>query len=209
MDALDRLYRRLAERLRRERPAGAGEAPTVAEVYQHLVPYRVCRAELGFAELPEYEHALMRLLSGERGYVSLDPAGAEEELRRELGEPNPILGMYRDHATAVVRLHPGRLPPEPSPPPSADATEPFPAAAVLPEWLEEPAPPPPAPVEPPEPASCRLCAGALPQGRPVRFCPACGASQRPLPCRACGESVEPEWRFCIGCGSPQHAAGGA
>lgn len=207
MDALDRLYRRLAERLRREHPEGAGEALTVAEVYQRLVPYRACRAELGFAELPEYEHALMRLLSGERGYVSLDPPGVQEELRRELREPNPILGMYRDHSAVAVHLHPGRLPPEAPPPPPA-VPEPVPAAAALPEWLEEPEPPPAPAPEPPVPIGCRLCGDPLPERRPVRFCPACGASQRPTPCRACGEMVEPEWKFCVGCGVPQQAAGG-
>lgn len=206
MDVLDRLFRRLVERLRRER-GGAGPEPlTVGEIYQQLVPYRVVRGELGISELAEYEHTLLRLLSGERGYVSLDPAEAQEELRRELGAPNPILGLYRDYSEAAARLDLRRVPlPAPAAPPPPEVTQPFPSAPAAQE--EAPPPPEPLPVlEPPPPVPCRVCSAPLPEGREVRYCPHCGAVQRAIPCRSCGEPVEPEWKFCVGCGVPQQVA---
>lgn len=206
MDPLDRLYWRLVESLRRERPGEAWEM-TIAEIYQHLVPYRTVRSELGFGELAAYEHALLRLLSGEKEYVSLDLPEVQEELQRELRAPNPILGLYRDYAAVGVRVNPAKTsapqpapavpamrvaPPAPAAPPASAA----PATRALPveDRTEEP---------PRRPTLCRSCRTPFPEGREVRFCPFCGATQRALPCRGCGEMVEPEWRFCAGCGLPQ------
>jgi hypothetical protein len=101
MDSLDRLYFRLRETLAgrpTDRPL------TIAELYQQLVPYRAVRGELGFDELAEYEHALLRLLSGERGYAQVEVDSVREELERELRSPNPILGLYRDYAAVGVRV---------------------------------------------------------------------------------------------------------
>ncbi|MBW3572406.1 MAG: hypothetical protein KY467_14990, partial [Gemmatimonadetes bacterium] len=92
MDALDRLYRRVSLALARD----PGRALTVGDLYQEVVPYRLIRAELGFAELAEYEHALLRLLAGEREYLETERPEVAEEFRRELQAPNPILGIYRD-----------------------------------------------------------------------------------------------------------------
>jgi hypothetical protein len=233
MDRLDRLYWRLVEQLRRERPGAAWEL-TVAEIYQQLVPYRAVRGELGFAELPEYEHALLRLLAGERDYVSLDIPEVQEEMRRELQAPNPILGLYRDYAAVVVRLNPapaGSARPDAPPPaglpePGEDVTadppplpptmaSPAPAPASAPRSRPPATPPSAAPhpprersapapqAAPPRPSLCRACRTPLPPGREVRFCPFCGVAQRALPCAGCGEPVEPEWKFCAGCGLSQ------
>ncbi|HEX2094194.1 MAG TPA: zinc ribbon domain-containing protein, partial [Longimicrobiaceae bacterium] len=71
--------------------------------------------------------------------------------------------------------------------------------------LEAPIPAPvePLPPRPPRrPTLCRSCRSPLPEGREVRFCPFCGVTQVALPCQGCGEPVEPEWKFCIGCGLP-------
>ncbi len=217
MDPLDRLYWRLVETLRRERPGSAWEL-TIAEIYQHLVPYRATRVDLGFAELPEYEHALLRLLAGERGYVSLNVPQVQEELAKELRAPNPILGLYRDYAAVGVHLNPAPSPSEatlPDGPPPAPEPRPAPQAPAA-----QPAPSPPAapsaaavpvvevfPQPPRRPSLCRSCHSPLPEDREVRFCPFCGATQRALPCRACGEMVEPEWKFCVGCGTGQGQAG--
>jgi len=220
MDPLDRLYWRLVEHLRRERPGTSWEL-TVSEIYQKLVPYRAVRGELGFAELPEYEHALLRLLSGERDYVSLDIPEVQEEIRQELRASNPILGLYRDYAAVVVRLNPA---PRRTPAAAAEedvTAEPAPAPAV--PLRTPPAAPPAAPGPPREPvvvqssrpptsqaprptptrpALCLACRAPLPEGREVRFCPFCGATQHASPCGGCGERVEPEWNFCAGCGLP-------
>lgn len=211
MDSLDRLYRRIADVLLRE----PGTAVTVGDIYQHLVPYRAVRSELGFGELAEYEHALLRLLSGERDYLVVERADVQEEFQRELRTTNPILGVYRDYAEVVVFLNP--YAPEPG---AADLTAP--PAPQTPRStryggagdadahgvvLDVTAPEPPAkPAEPaprPRPKACTGCRSTLPPGRDVRFCPFCGKCLAPIPCPECSTTVEPEWRFCITCGWPR------
>ncbi|HET8655813.1 MAG TPA: hypothetical protein VFL93_09895, partial [Longimicrobiaceae bacterium] len=98
MDLVDRLH----DRLRAAAPAPTGF--TIGELYQRLIPYRSVRGELGVWELAEYEHALLRLLSGERDYLELEDPSARAEIARELASPNPILGVYRDYPAARVRL---------------------------------------------------------------------------------------------------------
>ena len=212
MDSLDRLYRRIADVLLRE----PGTAVTVGDIYQHLVPYRAVRSELGFGELAEYEHALLRLLSGERDYLVVERADVQEEFQRELRTPNPILGVYRDHADVGVYLNPYApevpvvdltLPPAPPPPAGRgrrateeDADAP---GVVLDVTSPEPAAAPAAPAQRSRPKACTGCRSTLPPGRDVRFCPFCGKCLAPIPCPECSSTVEPEWRFCIACGWPR------
>jgi hypothetical protein len=49
-------------------------------------------------------------------------------------------------------------------------------------------------------AGCPGCGETLPRDRDVRFCPHCGLRIAIVPCRHCGETLEPEWRFCSACG---------
>jgi hypothetical protein len=209
LDALDRLSRRLADAVHDEYGDAAQPPLTIAEVYQKLVPYRTVRGELGFGELAEYEHTLLRLLSGERGYVHVELEPVRDELRRELRSANPILGVYRDYAAVGVRLGAGapEVAAPAAPAPAARPAEPPHAeTAVAPEPLPAPAPVRGVPPVAPRPVGCRSCAEPLPQGREVRFCPFCGTSQHPVPCRDCGTPLEPEWGFCIRCGAARHSA---
>ncbi|MBA2671397.1 MAG: hypothetical protein H0U67_13580, partial [Gemmatimonadetes bacterium] len=103
MDVLDRLFARLQKALA-TRSGEADDPLTVADLYQRLIPYRSVRSELGLLELAPYEHALLRLLAGERGLLTIPEPGVVEEIRRELAEPNPILGVYRDYADTEVHL---------------------------------------------------------------------------------------------------------
>lgn len=48
---------------------------------------------------------------------------------------------------------------------------------------------------------CRWCREELPQRQKLKFCPFCGMDVNLVPCRVCGEELEPEWRFCIACGT--------
>ena len=52
---------------------------------------------------------------------------------------------------------------------------------------------------PPAPA-CWNCNDDLPTDRVVKFCPFCGADQRPPACAHCGTSVERHWKHCPECG---------
>lgn len=219
MDALDRLFRRLADTV-----LDAPDAPlTIGDLYQSLIPYRLVRGELRFSELAEYEHALLRLLAGERDYLLVERPEAQEEFQRELRAPNPILGIYRDYAEVGVHLNPFAPQPraEPRPEPRAEeAPLPF-LADDEPTQPEVRVPPPtPAPAAPRKaepvaegewvrPKPCPTCRKPLPIDRTVRYCPFCGTCLVPVPCPECSGMVEPEWRFCASCGWPRELARGA
>src|SRR5205823_5013652 len=79
-----------------------------AEVYERLVPYRSNRSALKVATHQDYEMAVLRLLSGERGYVALDPAEVQEALRREAAEVNPDPGLFRQFPYCGETLPGGR-----------------------------------------------------------------------------------------------------
>lgn len=194
MDVIDAIYQRLEEAIEQDGPL---DTITVGDLYQQLVPYRAVRADLGLWELAQYEHALLRLLSGERGYLHLEDETARHEIARELSSPNPILGVYRDYAS--VRLRVG-------------AREDLPILSASPAVSQSasvsPPPPPPAPAPAPAPdsapvtpaAECRHCREPLPADPELRFCPACGTDQTLEPCAACGSPMRQEWNFCIRCG---------
>jgi hypothetical protein len=201
VDALDRLYRRISLAVARD----PGRALTIGDLYQEVVPYRMIRTELGFAELAEYEHALLRLLAGEREYLEVEEEEAAEEFRRELQASNPILGIYRDYAGVGVQPNPFASVPQadPTAPPRVAAPPP-PRPAPRPDLP----PAPPAPAEPPpprRPRACPGCRGTPPLDREARFCPFCGKPLVPVPCADCSAMLEPEWGFCATCGSPRGA----
>ena len=158
MDDLDRMFRRLVQNIRMSYPDLLGRPFEVSQLYQTLLPYRHNRRELKIETNQDYEIALMRLLSGERGYVIVEDALAEA-MRNELASPNPDTAAFRiygaSHASiapeAVRRLEsatgaatPSR-PTTPSFPPATDAAfAPSPAPAAP----RPPAPPPPRPSAP-------------------------------------------------------------
>ena len=49
--------------------------------------------------------------------------------------------------------------------------------------------------------SCAWCRAELPPRENRNFCPFCGTDLKLVPCPSCGEELEPEWRFCISCGT--------
>ncbi|CAN5890282.1 hypothetical protein BH23GEM9_BH23GEM9_01590 [soil metagenome] len=102
---LERLYERLTDALnQRSDPYGA--PVTVAEIYQELVPYRMVRTDVGFALNADYEHALLRLLSGEGSWARLEPTSARDVIMRELSSPNPNVSVYREYAGCDVWITP-------------------------------------------------------------------------------------------------------
>jgi RNA polymerase subunit RPABC4/transcription elongation factor Spt4 len=48
--------------------------------------------------------------------------------------------------------------------------------------------------------ACWSCGDELPHDRAVKFCPFCGADQRPPTCGECGTAVERHWNHCPECG---------
>src|SRR5271156_1962149 len=99
MDDLDRLFRQLVQNMRAEYPAYLTSPFPVAEIYQSIVPHRNNRVALEIEMHEEYEHALTRLLSGERGYVIGDPA-MQEGLTAVLASTGGAI-TYRAYAAAL------------------------------------------------------------------------------------------------------------
>jgi hypothetical protein len=50
-------------------------------------------------------------------------------------------------------------------------------------------------------AACPHCYAELPRRRRVAFCPFCGRQVEEAKCPACGDALEPGWRFCASCGT--------
>ena len=228
-DDLDRLFERLVRVLASDAPGRLAVPFPAAEVYERLVPYRSNRSTLRVATHQDYEMAVLRLLAGERGYVSLEPAEVQQALQREAGEQNPDTGLFRQFPDAILSLN--RLAAErflrgdrayaPVPPPpmasaaaSATSTRPPVEAGEREEEAEEEEPEEgstsratssASPFELAEqtetPRQCPYCGETVPANRKVNFCPQCG--QPPsgeLRCPACGSEVDVGWRYCVGCG---------
>lgn len=158
-EVVTRLYRCLVEELDR-RGIPEGRPVKVSELYQALVPYRAVRSALGVELNADYEHALLRLLAGERSLLRLEPAQARDELRREVDAPYPFVGLFRKFSASNVwvnrpeRPMTGR-PEEPAAPARAPDPLPEPTRSVQsikgPELDPDPAPAA-EPVAEPEPA---------------------------------------------------------
>lgn len=203
MDDLDRLFQRLVHSIRLRHPEYLTMPFTVQELYEDLVPYRHHRRELGIETNQDYEAAVSRLLSGERGYLRGDLA-MQEKLSANQKEKVPDTAAFRDYANAKVNLAPDALAAlglDPAPKqsaPTGDAVGEKPGvttetsqAALVPAAI------------PPELGSlenCRFCGGTLPEGRAVTYCPHCGQNLAVRNCPACGTELDKDWRFCVTCG---------
>lgn len=122
-DELERLFRLLVRRVRDVRPENLSRPFEVAEILRTFVPYRAHRADVGVETAEDYEVLVLRLLSGERGFVFADDA-MQEDLRRELDSGNPDLRALHAYGTARVTLaqHAMRQVLESSPPAHAAST---------------------------------------------------------------------------------------
>lgn len=203
MDDLDRLYQRLVHNIRFRSPEYLTVPFTVQDLYETLVPYRHHRRELGIETNQDYETAIARLLSGERGYVRTDPE-LQDKLKKELGSVNPDAEIFRDAAGTRVSLEPGPLANLAGTAVSQTKESRTPAASSEPGAVRTPTSAVPAPVPSMEevdvPQGCRYCGGTLPEGRNVTFCPHCGLNLSTRRCDGCGTELEGAWRFCVNCG---------
>ncbi len=206
MDDVERLFRHLVHRLAADDAERLRTPIEVSELYQSIVPYRSHKHELRFDAIEDYDMAILRLLAGEHGYVSVEPIEVREALALESEAVNPNPGAFRDFAAATVVLNPGAVrsvlegraayaPPvaPPAPPaPAAGGAGGAGGAAVEPVFEA---------VEESEPAgTCVHCDAKLPATRTAVFCPFCGRELQALHCTRCGDPLEPGWRFCLTCG---------
>lgn len=227
MDDLDRLHRRLVHNVRATRPEYLTIPFSVRDLYEQIVPYRHNRRELAIETNDDYETAVARLLSGERGYVNADPV-MQEALRREIASPTGDPGIFKDYADAMITLTsasesaltpaagsiaPGIRTPQavteqPSTrnemTPGQSAVAAFDAMSPATAAPEVPTTPVPTLLESLSsievPTGCRFCGGTLPEGRETNYCPHCGENLRTRRCPACGAEMDTSWKFCVTCG---------
>ena len=222
MDHLDDLFERLVRAAQESRPEFLTRPIEVSELIE-LVPYRIVRAAGAMETNEDYAHALTRLLAGERGYIFADDL-LQDDLRAELGGPNPDLAAYRAYLTARVTIsheHARKLggaPVATAPAAASSASTSAAAGTAVPlaEAVTAPKPvrpPTVAAAAPPRPLDataettkrtarpgCQYCGEALPEDRTVHFCPHCGQNLLARRCAACSAELEPGWRFCVACG---------
>ena len=219
IEVLERFHRALIVEIQTQRPEYLTGPFTVAEIYQNLVPYGSHRDRIGVDMNGDYEDALLRLLAGEGGYLVLESEPALRDLRAELDTANPNTGLYREYAAVDVRLNQAHVDLAAS---AVDVRtdfvdqlngeDPIPMADLAPsEGALEPieiVPPgvdvfrDPSAAEPSAaPTACLWCRAELPTRGNLNFCPFCGTDVRVVPCDACGEELDPDWRFCISCGT--------
>lgn len=227
MDDLDRLHRRLVHNVRATRPEYLKIPFSVRDLYEQLVPYRHNRRELAIETNDDYETAVARLLSGERGYIVADSA-MQESLRRELASPTGDPGVFKDYADASISLTSAAdsaLTPVPetiaagmNTPQSIDERDQDPAdvspgqSAIAAFDAMSPSAVAPSVASPAVPTlleslssievptGCRFCGGTLPEGRDTNYCPHCGENLRTRRCPSCGAEMDVSWKFCITCG---------
>lgn len=221
---LERFHRALIEEIQTQHPEYLTEPFTVAEIYQNLVPYGSHRDRIGVEMNGDYEDALLRLLAGEGGYLVLESEPALRDLRAELETANPNTGLYREYAAVDVRLNQAyvdisaaAMDEQPDLVEAMNAENPISMADLAPSEgaagsdsdSMEVVPPgvdvfeeaPATDTTAPESGACQWCRAELPARENLNFCPFCGTDLKVVPCNECGEELEPEWRFCISCGT--------
>lgn len=220
MEILERFHRALVEEIQTQRPEYLTGPFTVAEIYQNLVPYGSHRDRIGVRINGDYEDALVRLLAGEGDYLILESEPALRDLRAELSTANPNTGVYREYAAVDVRLNQAHLDLALVAAGAmgdlvarSERTEPLSVADLAPAETAADA----LSIVPPgvdvfqnrmaatatgaaTPGSCQWCRAELPARANLNFCPFCGTDLKVVPCGACGEELDPDWRFCISCG---------
>jgi hypothetical protein len=216
---LERFFRRLVSNLAATDPGRLHAPIPLADIAVSIVPYRTNRRALHVDSSEEYEMLLLRLCTGEGGYIRTEPEEVRQKFETEVHSPNPDLEVLHRFEDVSVVLRPDRV-----------------AQALIPEEgglesVPRPVAPPPLPFvafeEGPEEeieedvdeaildpieaqeadeevlerdqTQCVFCGGALPD-RPVNFCPHCGQSQIATTCPSCHADVEPGWRHCVTCG---------
>src|SRR6266496_3415256 len=102
-DELDRLFELLVTGLSKDNRL-AVPFPA-AEVYERLVPYRSNRSHLNVATHQDYEMTVLRLFSGERGYLRLEPDDVRDAMQREVAEPNPDTAYFRNFPDARAMVN--------------------------------------------------------------------------------------------------------
>ena len=106
---LDNIFNRLVRTLLAGGPDQLSAAFTVSEIVHALVPYRTYRSELGVQTIQDYEHAVLELLAGERGFLVVD-SDTVSAIRKELTSPDPDTAILHRMQHVEARLGAVRMP---------------------------------------------------------------------------------------------------
>ena len=104
MTDLERLFRRLVDNLIAIDPARLHRTLTVEELYSSVIPYRSNRRSLAIDTAEDYDGLLLRLVSGEGGYVEAVAEEAAARFQAEAQSAIPNLDVLRELGHAEVRL---------------------------------------------------------------------------------------------------------
>ena len=105
MDDVERMYRHLVKTIRSSSPQLLTQPFQVADLYATILPYRLHRRELGLETNQDYEMAMLELLSGGRGYLTVEDR-MREVLGASLKSPNPDPQLIREFASSRIALAP-------------------------------------------------------------------------------------------------------
>ena len=207
MTDLERFFRRIVSNLAAIDPRRLQEPVPLAEIPLAIIPYRTNRRALQVDTSEEYEMVLLRLCSGEGGYVRTDPETVRLKFEEEVRSPNPDLEVIHRFEDVTVLLRPDRVDRALRSEDEDLHRAPAPVARERPDEAVAAAPDDPPMFDEAEEiveeevvgSQCLYCGAALPD-RPVKFCPHCGQSQVAMVCPACQADVEPGWRHCVSCG---------
>lgn len=196
LDDLDRLAFRLSRTVRTQYPQLLHQGFTLTDLEERLLPFREARREMANAGADHFESSLLRLIAGERGYVTTEPA-LQAACRNALLLPSPSMSLVRTWSSTQLRLVSTAATPsaaEPATSPGAsDELFPMPSGtsgsmvAAPPALLTAS-------------ACCRFCDSRLPQARQVTYCPHCGMDLTKRQCAACSTELEADWKHCVTCG---------
>lgn len=235
MDDLDRLAFRLVRTVRNSYPHLVAQGFTLTDLEERLVPFRDARREMSNNGPEAWESTLLRMVSGERGYLATD-ADLQLACRQALRLASPTVALVRPWSATTVTLGHAALAlgTAHAPTParaladssaydnSAYATSAYASSALA---LSHPTQPlrlatpsaqgtvVPAPVEAAttpvvalRQCGCRFCGGKLPDSRKLTFCPHCGINLTVRQCPACSTELDVNWRFCVTCGRGSEVA---
>lgn len=187
MDDVERMYRHLVRTIRSNAPQLLTQPFQVADLYATILPYRLHRRDLGLETNQDYEMAMLELLSGARGYLTVE-SRMREVLGESLKSPNPDPQLIREFASSRVSLAPEALrqvDPDALPAPAATTA---PAAAPAPVAATAPTMPAGIPAADIDTAPFRAAAGGATGAAPVAAATGGAATSAPTP-RATGTSA--------------------
>lgn len=201
MDDLDRLAFRLVRTIRQRFPQLRDQGFSLTDLEETLLPFRDARREMADGGTDAWEITVLRLVSGERGYVESDPE-LQLACRQALGLPSPTMALVRSWSGSSLMLGQaaldvgservsGAFDAVTASDPAAKAMLPRPASAQRTAGAS---------VAGSVGCGCRYCGGRLPEGRKMIFCPHCGLDLSKRQCPACSTQLDIDWRFCVTCG---------